>query len=78
MKEAVFYYKCRQCGETYEQDRINEAYALMQLIAARLNQKTVDDEPAVDRLAIHVCEGLDHGLADLVGYRVVKSGEQND
>lgn len=70
MKEAVFYYRCRQCGKVYEQDRINEAYALTQLVSARFDTRS---ERIIDRLAIHNCEGQDHGLADLVGYRVVKS-----
>lgn len=70
MKEARFYYTCRQCLQTFNGCCTGPQAAMGHLTAAMLDEKLIGGQRAVDRLALHPCGDDDFGLADLVGYRI--------
>ena len=73
MKTAKFQYKCRLCGETYNDACTHEDNAQMVLICTVLGQKMPSrlhgDQP--DLISIHSSCKAGHGISDLIGYVVV-------
>lgn len=73
MRVAKFQYKCRQCGEIEENPCTSEENAQITLIHVvhghDISQlKHIGIAPTM--LATHLCKDKNHGVADLIGYKI--------
>jgi len=77
-KSVRFMYKCRQCGEVFEDGATGQARAFDALLSACLGKRDASRIPPM--LTEHVCDGpagpphaiVKAGVADLIGYEVVE------
>ncbi len=73
MKEIKFQYKCRKCGEVYTGGRTGEEGAQVRLTCEvfghPIPERHWGEEPRL--LGVHHCKN-GQGVADLIGYEVVK------
>ena len=76
MTEYRFIYKCRLCGGTNENTCVgNVVTAQNMLIRACLGNPKIGNQDTVEILTTHICMDGQMGIADLQGYRRVKTEE---
>ena len=76
MKTAIFRYKCRSCGEEYDDAHTSEENALMTLICTiqdkPMPSKMIGVQPAMVDIHSNCKKGS--GVSDLMGY-IIKEEE---
>jgi hypothetical protein len=73
MNIATFKYKCRRCGEVYNDASIGETFAFGKLLLA-----VAGNPDGIHLLSIHPCKDEGHGISDLQGYDIEKENESSN
>lgn len=79
MSEYLAIYKCRMCGEEFEDARMGRDIAYMgcAVLAAKEHFKPEGCAIGVHRHNTHVCDDGSYGFADFVGFKKVDDEDES-